>query len=706
MPRLGIPVRRDTDALGINVTADATALPARLAFGSTFDPAAVNDAGQLEGNEGRALGVDLIYGPQVDLTRQPNWGRNNTTYGEDPFLSGELAPSEVNGVQSKGLMDEVKHFTLYNGQAGAAPGAVGPPALPTVVDDQTAHELYLGPFEAAGHPRRALVGHVLVPGLRDPAAEHASPAWACGNSLTLTTILRGQWDFRGFVLSDYGGTHSTDSLLAGLDQEYPNAAGGFSGNYFSPDVLKPLVDPSSPTYSFLYASALDTAVARVLYQFERFGLLDGGVGIAGPRPDIADLKAPDAAITERLAEEGSVLLRNEGRRCRSARRDLRSVAVIGPTGRQLMVNANQGERSAGFPDRDAISPLDALQSLAPAGSSFHYAPGIDWFGQTVPASALAPGLTRTEIRLERHPGRRHDRLPGHRHASPGRHLHLDGQHHGSRRRHLLPVAAESYAAGGGRAGPPTTSLQVDGATPPAFSPAVLPSTYPSVGDPGGRQQQRRRPRIWMRGTHTDQPSRRPRRPRQRHRCSFRFAWSRLSSSLAGAVAAARSAKVAVVFVDDNGASNTDIVNSLAPNEDALVAAVAAANPRTVVVRQHGRPGPHPVDLGREVAARRVVPGPGGQHGHRQAVARAGQPVRAYADHLAGRAATRRRSPGIPSGSPAPTARSRSPRACSWGTAGTTSSTSTRASRSGSASRTRRSATRASPSPARPTAGWT
>ena len=146
---------------------------------------------------------------------------------------------------------------------------------------------------------------------------NTQPAWACGNSLTLTTILRGQWDFRGFVLSDYGGTHSTDSLLAGLDQEYPNAAGGFSGNYFSPDVLKPLVDPSSPTYSFLYASALDTAVARVLYQFERFGLLDGGVGIAGPRPTSPTSRAPTRR--DRAARRGGlVLLATRARRCRWA----------------------------------------------------------------------------------------------------------------------------------------------------------------------------------------------------------------------------------------------------------------------------------------------------------------------------------------------------------------------------------------------------
>src|SRR5260370_3942376 len=118
VPRLGIPPRRDADALGINVTADATALPARIGLGASFDRTAVFAAGQLAGNEGRALGVDLVYGPHVDLTRLPNWQRNNTTYGEDPFLSGQLAIQEVTGIQSKGLMSEVKHFAFYNGQAG------------------------------------------------------------------------------------------------------------------------------------------------------------------------------------------------------------------------------------------------------------------------------------------------------------------------------------------------------------------------------------------------------------------------------------------------------------------------------------------------------------------------------------------------------------------------------------------------------------
>jgi hypothetical protein len=72
------------------------------------------------------------------------------------------------------------------------------------------------------------------------------------------------------------------------------------------------------------------------------------------------------------------------------------VAVIGPTGRQVMVNGGQGERSRGFPDRDAINPLQVLQALAPRGSHFTYTPGIDWIGSVVPVSALSPGLTRTE----------------------------------------------------------------------------------------------------------------------------------------------------------------------------------------------------------------------------------------------------------------------------------------------------------------------
>jgi beta-glucosidase len=158
----------------------------------------------LVGNEGRALGVDLVYGPQVDLTRLPNWSRNDATYGEDPYLTGQLAIEEVTGIQSRGLMSEVKHFAMYNGQNGAGIGTAGPP---TIVDDQTAHELYLKAYEYPVTQGKVSSIMASYQGFQITPLE-SSPNWASDNPLTLTTILRGQWGFVGFVLSDYGATHS------------------------------------------------------------------------------------------------------------------------------------------------------------------------------------------------------------------------------------------------------------------------------------------------------------------------------------------------------------------------------------------------------------------------------------------------------------------------------------------------------------------
>jgi beta-glucosidase len=610
VPRLGIPQRRDADAFGIQVAHDATAAPTRMGLGATFDRKAVLAWGQVEGDEGRALGVDLLYGPQVDLTRQPNWQRNDTTYGEDPFLSGQLAIREVTGIQSRGLMSEVKHFAFYDGQAGAGFGTPGPPPLPTIVDDQTAHELYLKDYEypvTRAKPSSIMdsyQGFQIVP--LQPA-----PAWASDNSLTLTTILRGQWDFRGFVLSDYGATHSVHALLSGQDQEYPGTGlGGLITSYYTTD-LPPLVDPASTSYDPLYAMALDDAVAYVLYAYERFGLLEcaspaGPVaGCALPaRPDINDLKDVDAGVVERLSEEAAVLLKNDGGALPLKRATLRSVVVIGPTARQTMVEGNRQERARGFPERDAISPLQVLRMLAPAGSHITYAPGIDWIGSVVPASALSPGLTRTEsdsgatrtdATIDYEPSGPNDLKPGVTYTWTGT--------------LTVPVADTYYlwlqqawldnplsaVLGGGS----SVKVTIDGSAQSLFTPGVPVSTYPAgfVPDHGtnhgavlalgaGPHQIQITAAIpvdtvWAINAATPIPLTPP--------LTFRLTWSRLGETLQAAVTTAGAGSVAVVFADDNGAANTDLVNSLAPNEDALVAAVAQANPNTVVVLNTGDP---------------------------------------------------------------------------------------------------------------------
>jgi beta-glucosidase len=606
VPRLGIPERRDADALGIEVIASATALPARLGLGATFDRQGVYAAGQLVGNEGRALGVDLVYGPQVDLARLPNWGRNNTTYGEDPFLSGQLAIQEVTGIQSNGLMSEVKHFAFYNGQAGAGFGNPGPPTLPTIVDDQTAHELYLKVYEypvTEGAPSSIMASYQ---GLQVVPLE-PSAAWASDNPLTLTTILRGQWEFPGFVLSDYGATHSVHALLSGLDQEYPGEGlGGLIPSYF-PTQLKPLVDPTSSSYDPLYAIALDDAVARVLYAYERFGLLDCA-SPSGPvsgctlpsRPNINTIKDSDASTTELLSEESAVLLKNADNVLPLSLSDLRSVAVIGPTGRQVMVNGGQGERARGFPDRDKISPLQMLQVLAPRGSHFTYSPGVDWIGSVVPTSALSPGLTRTESdskttqidkTIDYGTSGPNDLKPGVTYTWTGS---------------LMVPAADTYYLWFQQSwldarlgGTQSLTITIDGTSEPLFVPGVPVSTYPTgIVPPLGTN--RGAVVTLGAGSHTitittaiplngaypiNLPVQIPVTPP----ITFRFTWSRLGDTISAAVAAARSAKVAVVFAEDNGSTNSNLVNSLAANQDSLIEAVSSANPNTIVVLSTGDP---------------------------------------------------------------------------------------------------------------------
>jgi beta-glucosidase len=584
VPRLGIPPRRDADALGINVTANATALPARLGLGATFDRNILYSVGQLEGNEGRALGVDLMYGPQTDLTRLPNWGRNNTTWGEDPALNGNLAIAEVEGIQSKGLMSEVKHFAFYNGQNGAGFGTAGPPSLPTIVDDQTAHELYLKAYE---YPITQAAPSSIMCSYQGFEVEPlmTEGEWASDCSLTLTTILRGQWKFPGFVLSDYGAVHSVDALLAGLDMEYATT-------YFATD-LPALADPTSSTYNYLYAQALDNAVAYVIYADERFGLLTGTSGKGSgfkqsPRPNINTIKNEDAVTTEEASEEAAVLLQNEGSLLPLTSPNLGSVAVIGPTAAQVMVYGGQGERARGFPDRDAINPLQMLQKLAPKGSNFMYSPGIDWIGTLVSASELPGGLTRTEsdssatqVDSTIDYGATSDLKPGVTYTWTGTfnvpssdtyYLYLQG----------------SIAGGGGfPGGTPAESITIDGATPTSFDPAVPVSTYPSSILPTGGSN------TGFIATLTGGPHKIvitaavP--STQTTPVFLRFAASQLSVTISAAVNVAAKAKIAVVFADDNGAANSNIVNSLSANQDALIEAVAQANPNTVVVLSTGDP---------------------------------------------------------------------------------------------------------------------
>jgi beta-glucosidase len=598
--RLGIPPRRDTDALGINVFKDATAWPTRLGIGATFDRYAAGALGRSEGTEGRALDMDLLYGPQIDLTRSPNWGRNMTTFGEDPFLSGELGTQEVQGVQSSGLMDEVKHFAMYDDGSQVCNGFA--PPIPTtcatsrVVDDQTARELYLAPFEKVitqGTPTSVMCAyaHYLITGTAQPA-----PTFACQNAFVLNTILRDQWAFKGFVLSDYGGTHSL-SILQGLDTEFP-------GQNFFGATLKNLADPASPAFDPQYAKALDQSVARILYQMQRFGLLNcasptgpiAGCSLA-PRPTLDKQAGIDRS--RRLAEEAAVLLKNDNSTLPLDNSDLkRGVAVVGPTA-DLLPSSPGGERSRGFGDRNQISPLDALRSAThkPIG----FAPGVDRVGDVVPASALPGGLVRTQSDSSATQVDSTIDYTGPRTLTPGVTYTWTGK--------LQVPADDTYALwlqrtpgsltngvadptggrGGSASGP--VALSVDGASQTLTAPStILANTYP--GGPtlaGGQYEGLFNSGSYVpltKGVHdlkiTFAVAATALAP-----VNLRFTWSPVQASIDKAVATAAGAKTAVVFVDD--ANATGALNPLGRYQDQLVDAVASANPNTVVVLNTGDP---------------------------------------------------------------------------------------------------------------------
>ncbi|SDU83584.1 beta-glucosidase [Microlunatus sagamiharensis] len=606
VPRLGVPDFREADAQGINVYKDATAYPGRLGLAGSFDRDAFSRFGQAVGQEGRALDVDLVYGPQIDLARFPTWQRNMTTNGEDPFVSAEMGQTEINGIQSQGLLSQVKHFAFYDGQNQNAT---------SVVNDQAARQLYLPPYEAAvkqGQVSSLMCSYAIyqIAGFED------QPDYACQNSGGLNDILKAQWDFKGFVTSDYGGSHATSDLLQGMDQE-------FATSNLTSAKLKPLVDPGSSAFDKRYADALDSADARVLYQYQRFGLLDDSTypstaktGVPPRTASPADGQVDEAAgnrLARELAEETGVLLKNEGSTLPLKRTRKSEIAVVGPTA-DLMPAAPNGERARGFGQRNNISPLDVLRQDA-GNATITYAPGIDRVGKTVPSTALTTteagttaGLTRVETDAEGKvvattvdatlPGKQAGLVKGHTYTWTG---------------YLNTPAADTYSLwlqrpagaqtgdpagynqginpglqqGGGRGAAVNSTLTLDGVAQTLTAPStILQNTYPNgptvngqyLGlDNGGASVPLTKGPHSIKLTYTPATN-------TAAAPGFRFAWAAHDADVKAAVKAARGASTAVVFVDDaNTTTTAGDVGTLGPDQDALVKKVAAANPNTVVV---------------------------------------------------------------------------------------------------------------------------
>ncbi|MCQ8833284.1 beta-glucosidase [Streptomyces malaysiensis] len=365
VPRLGIPPLRLADGpAGVRVARHATALPAPVLLASAFDPALAREYGRTIGREGRALGQDVLLSPMVNLIRTPYAGRDFETFGEDPLLTSQLVAEEIRGIQAEGLIATVKHFALNNQEHERE-------SIDVVVDERTLREMELPGFESAV---RAGAGAVMG------AYNKVNGAFACESGPLLTGVLRADWGFDGWVMTDWHAAHSTAAALgAGLDMEMPD------GEYFGEALRKAVADGAVPE------AQVDRAVGRVLTVMDRFGLLDGD---APPRPG----RDPGAGARTALkvATAGGVLLRNERGTLPLTGPAARSIAVVGPTGAIPFVS---GGGSAHVVPDHAASPLETIRERAGEGARVDHAVGEDVFGKTIPATALSPATGLEERKV-------------------------------------------------------------------------------------------------------------------------------------------------------------------------------------------------------------------------------------------------------------------------------------------------------------------
>jgi beta-glucosidase len=416
IPRLGIPGLRFADGPpGVLTRHPSQGETATMGVAATFSTRTAEQNGVAIGREDRALGIDVSLQPFVNIDRDLEFGRGYNTFGEDPFLTSEMGVAEVKGIQSQHVMAQIKHYVAYDSNSGNI-----------FVDDQTLHEIYVAPFDAA--IRRADVSSIMC------SYNRVNGTFACGNDSTLTKILRDEIGFKGFVTSDWGAVHAVKFINAGLDMEMPgepgpggfplpsffdalpvpppppaNAMGDMMESFFGtiPEEPKPArgdfgdfgrkEDPKKMPEALkdgtVNEAAITRAAGRVLYEIVHFGYLDGQ-----SKHDVtAQSIEANAKIIEKTGEEAAVLLKNEGGALPLKAADLDSVVLIGPTAGQVDSIGINGERSVGMPERQ-VGPYDALKKIT-GNANIKFAVNDDMTGTTVPASLLShegkPGLVRT-----------------------------------------------------------------------------------------------------------------------------------------------------------------------------------------------------------------------------------------------------------------------------------------------------------------------
>lgn len=344
VPRLGIPGQWQTDA-GVGVATqgahqglrERTALPSGIATAATWNPELAEKGGAMIGKEARDSGFNVQLAGGVNLMREPRNGRNFEYGGEDPWLAGTMVAAQIRGIQSNHIISTIKHYALNAQETGRF-------VVSSNIGETAARTSDLLAFQFAieqSDPHSVMCAYNRVNG-----------TYACENDWLLNTVLKKDWGYKGYVMSDWGADHSSAKAAnAGLDQE--SAGEAFDKEPFFGAPLK--ADLAAGRVS---QARVDDMARRVLRAMFASGLVDHPVASPGPVALPAATLAAHAKVTQADAEEGIVLLKNAGDLLPLAK-TAKTIAVIG-------AHADVGVISGGGSSQVYPAGDRAVKGLEPA----------------------------------------------------------------------------------------------------------------------------------------------------------------------------------------------------------------------------------------------------------------------------------------------------------------------------------------------------
>jgi beta-glucosidase len=365
IPRLGIPEIKLSDGpSGCRNWGPSTAYPATVGLAASFDRSLAARVGGSIARDCRARGVHVLLAPAVNIQRSPLTGRNFEYLGEDPVLAGAMATGLAQGVQSEGVLATVKHFAANNQEWDRT-------HVSSEVDERTLREIYFPAFESV--VREAHVGAVMS------SYNLLNGIYASHDAWLLKTVLKSEWGFRGFVMSDWRAVHDPlGAALGGCDLEMPSAT------HMSPGNLRRLIEAGA-----LPLSELDDKVRRLLRTLIGAGFFDRGQ----TRRDIPLDDPNSRSVALDAARESLVLLKNQGGWLPLSTSEVKKIALVGPNADPAVTG---GSGSSYVTPLHAVSIQDGLAAVAP-NVQISYHPGIQ---ERTPLSAMGAPVFSGPVKEE------------------------------------------------------------------------------------------------------------------------------------------------------------------------------------------------------------------------------------------------------------------------------------------------------------------